>query len=183
MKKKSKGRLERFESQRREAPEEVRGEETYDIASFMAEGWRNVEREDALRDDPYDYERPDNIVPLAPAEEEEKAPYDAVQIQRPKAEDRQKKTNPAKRRRRLVYWAIVILILVTVGFTVQHLLELRAEQQALIAEQQELEQRKEDLTKELKRVNDPDYIEQKAREQLHLIKPGEILYIMPEEDQ
>ena len=36
---------------------------------------------------------------------------------------------------------------------------------------------------EKKEVIDPDYIEDQARKQLKMVKPGEILYILPDEDE
>ena len=39
------------------------------------------------------------------------------------------------------------------------------------------------LTKEKKEVIDPGYIEDQARKQLKMVKPGEILYILPDEDE
>ena len=41
---------------------------------------------------------------------------------------------------------------------------------------------KERLEQELESVNSPEYIEQQARSHLRLVKPGEILYILPESD-
>ncbi|MDR1796216.1 MAG: septum formation initiator family protein [Clostridiales Family XIII bacterium] len=38
------------------------------------------------------------------------------------------------------------------------------------------------LEKELTTVNDPEYVEQEARERFHLLKDGEILYVAPEEE-
>ena len=39
------------------------------------------------------------------------------------------------------------------------------------------------MKKEKKEVIDPDYIEDQARKQLKMVKPGEILYILPDEDE
>ena len=41
-----------------------------------------------------------------------------------------------------------------------------------------LKEKKKDLEKELKLVNEPEYIEEQARKQLKLVKPGEIIYII-----
>ena len=57
------------------------------------------------------------------------------------------------------------------------------EQHELEAQKQELEQKKKELKKEKKEVIDPDYIEDQARKQLKMVKPGEILYILPDEDE
>ena len=49
--------------------------------------------------------------------------------------------------------------------------------------QKELNDEKAALQEELKNVNDLDYIEEQARNQLKLIKPGEILYILENEGE
>ncbi|MDR1816305.1 MAG: septum formation initiator family protein [Clostridiales Family XIII bacterium] len=38
------------------------------------------------------------------------------------------------------------------------------------------------LEKKLTQVEDPEYIEQEARDRFHLLKDGEILYVMPEDE-
>ena len=49
-------------------------------------------------------------------------------------------------------------------------------------EQQEaLEKEKAQMEKELSEINDPENLENQARDQLRLIKEGEYLYIFPEE--
>ena len=45
------------------------------------------------------------------------------------------------------------------------------------------EARKIQLEEELKNVNDPDYIERIARDELGLVKPGELLLIPVEEEK
>lgn len=49
-------------------------------------------------------------------------------------------------------------------------------------EQQEaLQKEKAQLEKELSEINNPENIEEQAREQLRLIKKGEYLYVFPED--
>ena len=55
---------------------------------------------------------------------------------------------------------------------------LHIEKSHLEKTQKELEQKKDDLTAELKNVNELDYIEEQARKQLKMIKPGEVLYVL-----
>ena len=47
------------------------------------------------------------------------------------------------------------------------------------AQLEELEKRRSELENELLMVNSDEYVEQQARSQLHMIKPGEVLYIIP----
>ena len=48
-------------------------------------------------------------------------------------------------------------------------------------EQQALKQQKAELQKELENAETPENIEAQARQQLRLIKPGEVLYMFPSE--
>jgi cell division protein FtsB len=65
---------------------------------------------------------------------------------------------------------------------VQNVVTLKMEERELLQQQRELEARKAELEEELTQVDETDYIEQQAREQLHMIKPGEILYLLPDHD-
>ncbi|MBR2560373.1 MAG: septum formation initiator family protein [Firmicutes bacterium] len=79
--------------------------------------------------------------------------------------------------------AILVLILVLVGtvaFNVRRIISLHAEKERLIAQREELEQVKQEKLNELENVNDLDYIEEQARKQLKMIKPGEVLFVIDE---
>lgn len=77
--------------------------------------------------------------------------------------------------------ALTIFIVVMVFFlliSVKSIFTLRAEQKELKDQNNALLLEKESLEDELKNVSDKEYIEEQARIQLKLIKPGEILYIL-----
>ncbi|HYG99291.1 MAG TPA: septum formation initiator family protein [Terriglobales bacterium] len=60
----------------------------------------------------------------------------------------------------------------------------RAENRALQQELDQLKKENEDLTKRVKALkSDPETIEKEAREQLRYAKPGEVIYMMPEQKQ
>ena len=59
---------------------------------------------------------------------------------------------------------------------------MKYDTKALEAKNQELLLEKESLKEELDNVNDAEYIEEQARVQLKLIKPGEILYILQNDE-
>lgn len=59
----------------------------------------------------------------------------------------------------------------------------KKEHKRLIAEQQELKRKKKEALQMRGKVKGMDYVEVVARKRLHLIKPGEILYILPEEKE
>lgn len=79
------------------------------------------------------------------------------------------------------------MLIIAVGMSVKNIFDLRAEQKELTEINHKLAEEKNQLKEELKNVNDYDYIEEQARIQLKLIKPGEIMYILeddvPEEDK
>ena len=86
-----------------------------------------------------------------------------------------------RRRRRTVYIVVIVLLLAITAWMARSVVELKMEQKELEAKQQQLEQRKEELKEKKKKINDKDYIEEQARQQLKMIKPGEILYVVPDE--
>ena len=92
-----------------------------------------------------------------------------------------KSTRKAKKKLntgRLVLSLIVLFLLVGCAFSIKKIVTLHIEKNHLEKTQKELEQKKDDLTAELKNVNELDYIEEQARKQLKMIKPGEVLYVL-----
>ena len=100
-------------------------------------------------------------------------------------EERRKSTKKKKRIRinkvRIVVTVIVVVLIAVVGVSIKNVFDLRAEQDELRAKNKQLASEKASLKEELKNVNDYDYIEEQARIQLKLIRPGEILYVLDEE--
>ncbi len=100
-------------------------------------------------------------------------------------EERRHADRPKKRRKynrgRLVLTAVVVIMIAVVGVSVKSIFSLRAEQAELSADNSRLTAEKASLAEELKNVNDYEYIEEQARIQLRLIKPGEVLYILDEQ--
>lgn len=100
-------------------------------------------------------------------------------------EERRKSTNKKKRIRinkvRIVVTVIVVVLIAVVGVSIKNVFDLRAEQDELRAKNKQLASEKASLKEELKNVNDYDYIEEQARIQLKLIRPGEILYVLDDE--
>ena len=100
-------------------------------------------------------------------------------------EERRKSTKKKKRIRinrvRIVVTVIVVVLIAVVGMSLKNVFDLRAEQKALHEKNKQLGSEKASLKEELKNVNDYDYIEEQARIQLKLIRPGEILYVLDDE--
>ena len=109
------------------------------------------------------------------------------EVRRKRLEDRTKvKDDPvrakrAKSRRKTVL-ALVLVLALAAAFTaraVQKMVSLQQERARVQAQLDELEKRRSELENELLMVNSDEYVEQQARSQLHMIKPGEVLYIVP----
>ena len=93
-----------------------------------------------------------------------------------------KRRRTKKRRRTGVYVLVIVLVLAVFGMLLHNVIGLKMEQHELEAKKVELEKKKKELKEEKKAVSDNDYIEEQARKQLKMIKPGEILYILPDEE-
>ncbi len=108
------------------------------------------------------------------------------EIRRKKIERKAELEDPRRlkriaRRRRSIFLVVLIIFvigafLVRAGYKSYTL----AKERALVkARLDALERKKAELEVELLVVNSDEYVEQQARNQLHMIKPGEILYIIP----
>ena len=82
---------------------------------------------------------------------------------------------------RLILTVIVVILIAVVVMSVKNIFDLRAEQKNLQEKNQNLLQQQDALKAELENVNDLEYIEEQARIQLRMIKPGEILFVLDKE--
>ena len=110
------------------------------------------------------------------AKEEEKIRYAASQNTRGKMAIRKR-----NRRRRLLIGLVVVCIIGAIVFSIMSVVSLKKEQRSMREQQEALEKEKAQLEKELSEINDPENIEEQAREQLRLIKKGEYLYVFPDD--
>ena len=83
---------------------------------------------------------------------------------------------------RLCIFIISVVVLVIIGVYIKNIVSLHIEHNNLINEQKDLEQKKRKLQEELKNVDDLDYIEEQARKQLRMVRPGEVLYILDDKN-
>lgn len=88
-----------------------------------------------------------------------------------------------KARRRMVYFVIALFIIGIITVSAFHVISLKLTEARTMKEQQELLDQKAKLEKIYSQVNSPEYIEQQARQQLKMIRPGEILYVLPEKEK
>ena len=84
----------------------------------------------------------------------------------------------------LFFISTIISILLIVTFVRQKIkiANLNKEYQLLQAKQQNMKNKIEDLVKEISVVNSLEYIEEKARKDLGMIKKDEKIYINPDEE-
>lgn len=80
---------------------------------------------------------------------------------------------------------ILILLIWVIAFAalqVYNMYRINADYKKVLIENTKLKKERESLKEELKHVNEPEYIEQQAREQLKMVKPGEVMYILPQNE-
>ena len=80
---------------------------------------------------------------------------------------------------------ILILLIWAIAFAalqVYNMYRINADYKKVLIENTKLKKERESLKEELKHVNEPEYIEQQAREQLKMGKPGEVMYILPQNE-
>ncbi|MGI6176843.1 MAG: FtsB family cell division protein [Eubacterium sp.] len=91
---------------------------------------------------------------------------------------RRKKINYGRLFLTLIICSLLVVCFVTLG----NIRELSRERSDLEAENEKLQAEKEQLVNELANVQDLDYIEEQARKQLNMVKPGEVLYVIDDDD-
>lgn len=106
--------------------------------------------------------------------------YKAAKKEEKKKKEASARQKVKKNRRRLIYAAIILIIIAVIGASAFNVILLIQEKTEMADRQQELLAEKERLEEKLAGINDLRYIEQQARDHLRLIKPGEILYILPQ---
>ena len=125
------------------------------------------------------------VIDIKEARETRKQKRDQAAVKK----DRKQKTVITERqagkkaRRRMVYFLVFLFILCITGVSVFNVISLEITKARTIKEQQDLMQQKAQLERVYSQVSSPEYIEQKARQQLKMIKPGEILYILPDKNK
>jgi Septum formation initiator len=86
-------------------------------------------------------------------------------------------------RRRLVYAAIFLVIIGIIAVSAINIVSLKLTEASTLKEQQSLKGQKAKLERIYAEVNSPEYVEQQARQQLKMVKPGEILYVLPDKEK
>lgn len=86
-------------------------------------------------------------------------------------------------RRKLIYTVIFLVIITVIGMSAYNVISLKMNEAELKTEKKALENKREKLQYELTQLNSAEYIEQQARQTLRMVKPGEILYVLPDKEK
>ncbi|MGI6751759.1 MAG: FtsB family cell division protein [Anaerovoracaceae bacterium] len=79
---------------------------------------------------------------------------------------------------------VILVLTIALGCAVAfRLISLHGETKKVHEELKALEREKASLEEELERVNEPEYIEQKARDELQMIMPDETLYVIEDKKE
>jgi cell division protein FtsL len=101
---------------------------------------------------------------------------------KPVEKDALSRRKAAKRRRFMILCTAGVLFVAAVVVSAGiNLWNLHLEQQETQAELDALMQKQAELKNELSQLDNEEYIEQEARSELHMIFPGEIMYVIPME--
>lgn len=92
---------------------------------------------------------------------------------------KKKRINPG----RLILTVIIVVLIFFAAISVKNIVSLHVEKNELEEENARLEEEKDRLQNELENADDPEYIEEQARQQLRMVMPGEVLYIIEEEGE
>jgi cell division protein FtsB len=88
----------------------------------------------------------------------------------------------AGRRKKVMTYAVVILcIIAAIGASIWNIIVLKADYNEAKAVNQQLTEEKNALKEQLENSDKDKFIEDEARLQLRMVKPGETVYIVPEQ--
>lgn len=96
-------------------------------------------------------------------------------------ESRKKKRKKAGRTKKILIFIMIVAVLAFVGGAVSQVIKLNLELKDAKEQKEKKVAEQAKMQRNLDRINDPEYIEEQARERLRMIRQGEILYVFPEE--
>ncbi|MEI8216262.1 MAG: septum formation initiator family protein [Eubacteriales bacterium] len=106
-------------------------------------------------------------------------------VRKPKRIKEKRSKGEIIRNNRIRYFVFfcALFILVFLGISMVSIVDLKMQENKAAALQEQLKAEKTKLQHELTLINTPEYIEQQARMQLKMIKPGELLYVFPKVEE
>ncbi|ASS41407.1 hypothetical protein AXF21_05655 [Eubacterium minutum ATCC 700079] len=93
-------------------------------------------------------------------------------------EQRRKKKKMHLNMSRLLFRVVIVVLVCVTALSIRKIVLLKIEQSELKEQQKALKEKRTKLKNELKNIDDKNYIEEQARKQLNMVKPGEILYMI-----
>lgn len=89
----------------------------------------------------------------------------------------------AIRKRRIQILLVVVIVAIVLTYFGSRILTITNEKKELLKKQEQLTEQKAELENQVENMESLDYVEQQARKKLHLVMPGEILYVLPEDEE
>ena len=127
----------------------------------------------------------DNVIDLDHAREarrEKRTALKELREEKFRVREATKKQRAKKRRKLMVYLGFFSVAVIFIGLSAWNLVSVNVQYKDVLSENETLKQQKAELEEELSNTSDPDYIEQQARSQLKMIRPGERLYVFPKDE-
>jgi len=107
-----------------------------------------------------------------------KAEYEAKINKERQGEEKTSQWSKGLKKYITIFSVVLVLLLVIFGNLLVKLARLSESRQEAMDKLEQLQTKVEELEDTLELVTSPEYIEQQAREQLHMIKEGEVLYVV-----
>lgn len=93
-----------------------------------------------------------------------------------------RKKQPENRLNTIIRIVFVVLLVAILARGIFTSIELKAQEHNSQMKYKKVQQQKKDLERELKYINTPAYIEKAAREQLKMVKSGEMLFVFKDKN-
>ena len=87
-----------------------------------------------------------------------------------------------RRKKHLTYAVVILAIIAAISMSIWNIFALKAEFNEAKQQNQQLMEEKAALEQQLKDSSKDSFIEDEARQQLRMVKPGETVYIVPEQE-
>lgn len=99
-----------------------------------------------------------------------------------KAGKKGKKKNKIVDVKRFITGVIILIFITSIVVSGVKILKLQSERDKLLETRATLTELKEDLTAEMEQIDSAEYMERQARKELKMIKSGEILFLVSDEE-
>lgn len=93
-----------------------------------------------------------------------------------------RKKQPENRLNTIIKIVFVVLLVAILARGIVTSIDLKSQEHNSQVKYKKMQQQKKDLEKELKYINTPAYIENAAREQLKMVKSGEMLFVFKDSE-